>query len=75
MDCKDFEIVDEDQSAALLRFVVEFQKIKKPEIKDLSSLLISFIKIFVENKRLKNLEDDVNELEADIHKQKLAANF
>jgi hypothetical protein len=69
--CGDFVNVDEDQSAVLLRFVVEFQKIQKPEIKDLSSLLISFIKFFVENKRLGNLEEEVSELEVELHKHKL----
>jgi hypothetical protein len=55
----------------MLKSVEQFQKIKRPEIKGLSSLLIPFIKFYIENKRLKKLEDNVDELAADVHNLKL----
>jgi hypothetical protein len=61
----------EDHSASLLKSVDDFQKIQNPEIKDLSSLLIKFIKFSVENKRLDGLEEKVNDLEQEVHSQKL----
>jgi hypothetical protein len=62
---------EEDQLAAMLKSVDDFQKIKKPEIKDLSSLLIPFIKFYIENKRLEKVENDVDELAVDVHNLKL----
>jgi chromosome segregation ATPase len=62
---------EEDQLAAMLKSVEDFQKIKRPEIKDLSSLLIPFIKFYIENKRLEKVENDIDELAADVHNLKL----
>jgi hypothetical protein len=63
--------VEDDQSLDLLNSVADFQKIDNPEIKDLSSLLIKFIKFSVENKRLDRLEENLNDLEEEVHIQKL----
>jgi hypothetical protein len=63
--------VEEDQLSTMLKYVEKFQKIEKPEIKDLSSLLIPFIKFYVENKRLEKVENYVDELAADVHNLKL----
>ncbi len=62
---------EDDQLSAMLKSVEQFQKIKRPEIKDLSSLLIPFIKFYIEDKRLEKLEDNVDELAADVHNLKL----
>jgi hypothetical protein len=62
---------DDDQAVEMLKSVEEFQKIAQPEIKDLSSLLINFIKYSVDNKRLDKLEENVNDLETEVHNLKL----
>jgi hypothetical protein len=65
---------EEDQSLVMLKFVEDFQKIQRPEVKDLSALLITFIKFYVENKRLLKLEEEIDELSADIHNYRLEVN-
>jgi hypothetical protein len=62
---------EQDDALEVLKSVENFQKIENPELKDLSSLLIKFIKFSVDNKRLDKLEQNVNDLEEDMHLQKL----
>jgi hypothetical protein len=62
---------DDGQLSAMLKSVEKFQKITNPEIKDLSSILIPFIKFYIENKRMEKLESEVDELAAEVHKLKL----
>jgi hypothetical protein len=62
---------ESDGAMEVLNSVEEFQKLDNPELKDLSSLLIKFIKFSVDNTRLEKLEKDVIDLEEDVHHQKL----
>jgi hypothetical protein len=59
--------VDDDQLSAMLKSVEKFQKITNPEIKDLSSILIPFIKFYIENKRMEKLESETDELAVEVH--------
>jgi hypothetical protein len=61
----------DDQSLIMLQTVADFQKIENPKIKDLSSLLINFIKFSVDNKRIDKLEANLNDIEVDVYNQKL----
>lgn len=66
-----------DKEADLLKAVESFQAIPNPEVKDLSSILIDFIKYSVgSNKRLDQLETDIARLEdtVEAHSQDIVNN-
>lgn len=63
---------EDDQTKNILQAVDDFQKIESPEVKDLSSLMINFIKYSISgNKRIDKLEEDVDSLEREVEAQKL----